>query len=493
MSSSPNAIDNYTNEDVIIMMAAAMQAEGVEGSLLGLPVLLWGAPGVGKTSRINKVANRLGFYNKDLTVLASVREPQDFIGIPLPGGKPVDIGGQPVSALRFAPPIWAVIAAKNAADTGNPLDPKAVVFFDEFTTADDRVMAAMLRVIHERVVGEFELPKNVVMVAAANPPSMSPAGTDLKPPVANRFIHLYWVPPTPKQWADWLTQDLPSATQTIDTKLKEDADYLTIDRDKFYKELGNLKQNFADWVQTEQGQGYLFKMPGPEADDIKSYFEEHPNGEPLRHPPIPPGIAPMDVVTSLTYDAQFTDIYAWPSPRSLEIACRARAAVRALRGVPLMRQIPLENSIVCGTIGTQACLALNSFIEQEALQLVPPGDFVESRATREQFFSANPTDSTQSIQLSRVVKWWRDLPTATAQTLDDDLEPAIMSFSGDRISANFSPLRPGMLEHAFEPMTSWVNSKAGQESMSADPAKADQLNKLSAATKKLMQTLKAMK
>ena len=110
MSDNPLAIDNLDNEDIVMLMAAAMQAPGVEGAVLGLPILLWGAPGVGKTSRINKVARKLGFYNKDLTVLASIREPQDFTGLPIPGGEPVVIDGKEIPALTFAPPLWAVQA-----------------------------------------------------------------------------------------------------------------------------------------------------------------------------------------------------------------------------------------------------------------------------------------------------------------------------------------------------------------------------------------------
>jgi len=47
-------------------------------------------------------------------------------------------------------------------------------------------------VVLERVVGDLELPPEVAVVAAANPPEQAADGWDLSPPLANRFCHLDW-------------------------------------------------------------------------------------------------------------------------------------------------------------------------------------------------------------------------------------------------------------------------------------------------------------
>jgi len=47
----------------------------------GVPVLLWGAPGVGKTATIKSIASALGLPCEP--VIASVREPADFAGLPV--------------------------------------------------------------------------------------------------------------------------------------------------------------------------------------------------------------------------------------------------------------------------------------------------------------------------------------------------------------------------------------------------------------------------
>lgn len=48
---------------------------------------------------------------------------------------------------------------------------KAIVFFDELTTAAPEVQKAMLRPLQERWVGDTRLEDHVVLIAAGNPPS----------------------------------------------------------------------------------------------------------------------------------------------------------------------------------------------------------------------------------------------------------------------------------------------------------------------------------
>ena len=135
----------------------------------GVPVLFMGPPGVGKTAWINSEVKRLGLHME--TIIASVREPADFSGLPFV----TDDG------VSFNVPSWATRINK----TGG------VVFFDEITTAPPAVQAALLRVIHEKVVGDMKLGNNVHFLAAANPAEYAANGYELSAPLANRFIHLY--------------------------------------------------------------------------------------------------------------------------------------------------------------------------------------------------------------------------------------------------------------------------------------------------------------
>ena len=107
------------------------------------------------------------------TVIASIREPSDFAGLPIVVG----------DGVRFAPPAWATRLAQAG---------RGLLFLDELSTAPPAVQAALLRVVLERVVGDLILPPDVAVVAAANPPEQAADGWDLSAPLANRLCHLNW-------------------------------------------------------------------------------------------------------------------------------------------------------------------------------------------------------------------------------------------------------------------------------------------------------------
>lgn len=158
----PSAISPASSV-VTEVLALAMNA--------GVPVLLWGSPGTGKTSTVRAVSAALGWPCE--TVIASIREPSDFAGLPVV----ID------AEVRFAPPNWA----RRLACAGN-----GVLFLDELSTAPPAVQAALLRVVLERVVGDLILPDTVRVVAAANPPEEVSTSWELSGALANRFCHLEW-------------------------------------------------------------------------------------------------------------------------------------------------------------------------------------------------------------------------------------------------------------------------------------------------------------
>ncbi|MEU7874888.1 AAA family ATPase [Dactylosporangium sp. NPDC049140] len=140
-----------------------------------LPVLLWGEPGIGKTAALDQLAAALDLPLT--TVIASVHEPSDFAGLPIPGDDPAAQG------VAMAPPDWAVRLVKAG---------RGLLFLDELSTAPPAVQAALLRVVLERRIGALRLPAGVRIVAAANPRGSAADGWELSAPLANRFVHLQW-------------------------------------------------------------------------------------------------------------------------------------------------------------------------------------------------------------------------------------------------------------------------------------------------------------
>lgn len=149
----------------------------------GLNLLLQGKPGTAKTSLVEEISKSSGLECEVL--ISSLREPADFLGLPIPHGNQV----------VYAPPRWA----QKMAEAG-----RGVVFFDELNTSPPAVQAALLRVVLDGVVGDLQLPKGVRFVAAQNATEDAAGGYDLPMPLANRFGHMAWEAPSVDAWADWL-------------------------------------------------------------------------------------------------------------------------------------------------------------------------------------------------------------------------------------------------------------------------------------------------
>lgn len=151
----------------------AIQTPNQKGSM-GIPVLLWGKPGIGKSSFLE------GLEEEDfpvLTLIASIHDPTDFSGLPV----------HHEGKVKYAVPEWV---------SQFDVEGDGLLFLDELTTAPPSVQAALLRVVLERRVGFHPLPNGVRIVAAANPPDMITGGWELSPPLRNRFVHLQWNMPT---------------------------------------------------------------------------------------------------------------------------------------------------------------------------------------------------------------------------------------------------------------------------------------------------------
>ena len=153
----------------------------------GLPLRIVGAPGTAKSALIENVAEASGLHVE--VVIASLRDPTDFLGLPVP---------REDGSVGYAPPAWALRAA--AAK-------HAVVFLDEINTAPPAVQAALLRVVLDRVVGDFALPATVRILSAQNAVEDAAGGYDLAAPLANRFGTLPdWTGPSCEEWSAWILQ-----------------------------------------------------------------------------------------------------------------------------------------------------------------------------------------------------------------------------------------------------------------------------------------------
>jgi len=139
-----------------------------------VPVILWGPPGTGKTSWLRALAAESGADVE--TLIGSTLDAVDVCGMPVPHH----------GRVAMAPPAWAE-RIHEAIRGGRP----AWLYLDELSCAPPSVQAALLRVVHERLVGDIDL-TGCRVIAAANRADTAADGGLLSAAAANRWAHVDW-------------------------------------------------------------------------------------------------------------------------------------------------------------------------------------------------------------------------------------------------------------------------------------------------------------
>ena len=139
------------------------------------PIFLWGPPGIGKSDIVKQITD--GFTNSKL------------IDIRLSLWEPTDIKGIPYYAANDNCMAWAAPQELPNAEMAKQYD-HIVLFLDEMNSAAPAVQAAAYQLILNRRIGTYELPDNVMIVAAGNRDADKGVTYRMPAPLANRFVHL---------------------------------------------------------------------------------------------------------------------------------------------------------------------------------------------------------------------------------------------------------------------------------------------------------------
>jgi hypothetical protein len=146
----------------------------------GLPILLWGRPGTGKTAFLGDAAGRAGLPYKRIS---PAEQGECGFGVtPVPDGN---------GFLMFPPPIWSKPFTTNGG---------GLIFVDEISTAPPALQAPLLGLVQLRTLGDYQFPSRTRMVGAANETRDAAGGWDLAPALANRFGHYDWEGLSPNDW-----------------------------------------------------------------------------------------------------------------------------------------------------------------------------------------------------------------------------------------------------------------------------------------------------
>jgi hypothetical protein len=164
----------------------------------GIPIILWGLPAVAKSAMIKQAAAH--FQSILRTMLLSGCTPEDFSGIPVAANN--EWG---VRSLCQVPAIQDILKVG-----------KGVLFLDELSCARPTVQNAAMSLVYDLIIAGMDLPGQVRIAAAANPPNVVSGAWDLSLPMANRFMHVK-ASLTKGEYLDYKrTRKLPKKTEAFE-------------------------------------------------------------------------------------------------------------------------------------------------------------------------------------------------------------------------------------------------------------------------------------
>lgn len=167
--------------------------------LEGVPVFLWGPPGVGKSDTVRYLRELLHkhFYVVDLK---SSKKRFGLIEIRLSQREPVDLRGLPFIDGKTRTTLWL---PPNELPQAERDGERGIMFIDEANAAISKAMeAAIMQLILEGKLGDYTLPKGWVIIAAGNRISDKAVATRLGTASRNRYAHIE-VGVDLDTWVEW--------------------------------------------------------------------------------------------------------------------------------------------------------------------------------------------------------------------------------------------------------------------------------------------------
>lgn len=298
-----NEFTNISPEDLeeALLLCLLTPMDGTPGAsdcLWGLTANVIGAPGIGKSAIIKSLCRSINLPMQ--RIFAAQHPPEDFSGALIPDGNG---GAKQISSLGAVRKIMA-------SNIG-------VIFLDEINGATPATQDALQSFIHERHVGEDDMPGGIRILAASNPEELATSGRRLSPAMANRLVHIHYNGGSVDDWIKW---NMGSANKST----RESMDYLTNEVViNWPSKFSSAKGAFSAFLHSNQ---QLIENRPPKSDRRISE--------------------------------------AWPSRRTWDFAQRAFATAGIIGFTNSIRDVVIE-----GCVGTGALIALNTYLETADLPI----------------------------------------------------------------------------------------------------------------------------
>lgn len=212
MSNKENVTIECRPSQAVRLIKVAMKAKQ--------PIMLWGAPGIGKSDIVNQISRNAKRAVIDIRLL--LKDPTDLCGIPFyspssglmewahPKDLPMVANEQMLEnaiaelndyqSYDFAalPPSEKEVVTRKISSLEIKVKniraalelQNAIVFFDEIVSAQPSVMAAGYQLMLDRKIGEYTLPEHVDIICAGNRMSDRGVVNQMPSPLKNRLVHL---------------------------------------------------------------------------------------------------------------------------------------------------------------------------------------------------------------------------------------------------------------------------------------------------------------
>lgn len=153
-------------------------------------VMLWGAPGVGKSQGVKQIAVEISKCTKKKIEITDVR---------LLLFNPVDLRGIPTANADKTLAVWLKPKIFQMDDSSDVIN---ILFLDEISAASQSVQAAAYQITLDRTIGEHKLPENCIVIAAGNRVTDRSAAYSMPKALANRLCHIS-IESDDKSWHEW--------------------------------------------------------------------------------------------------------------------------------------------------------------------------------------------------------------------------------------------------------------------------------------------------